>query len=82
MKRGTFIILALVLVVLVGLYVKAGMDRAKPDTQQTAGPPTPHDTTGAYSDCLNCHGNIISSHDEHFGEGNYDDCLSCHRTTQ
>ena len=28
MKRGTFIILALVLVVLVGLYVKAGMDRA------------------------------------------------------
>ncbi|NLM52894.1 MAG: hypothetical protein GX197_08775 [Firmicutes bacterium] len=82
MKKGTFIILALVLVVLLGLYIRAGMKQKQPEPEQTSGPPTPHETTGTYSDCLNCHGSIIPSHDERFGAGNYDNCLSCHQPTQ
>lgn len=79
MKRGTFIILALALVLLLGLYLRFGLERENPETRQAAAPTTPHKTTGEYGDCLNCHGSIVPSHDERFGAGNYDDCLSCHR---
>ncbi|MCR3922102.1 MAG: hypothetical protein NUK65_06225 [Firmicutes bacterium] len=79
MKRTTFIILTVVIMALVGIYVRAGADRTDPP--QTNGPATPasHDINGAHADCLNCHENITASHDERFGEGSYSDCLSCHQ---
>ncbi|HHX74046.1 MAG TPA: hypothetical protein GX699_04000 [Firmicutes bacterium] len=79
MKRTTFILLALVLMALVGFYIRAGWDKAPKTPQGGDAPATPHETTGAYENCLACHGNITASHNELFGEGNYDDCLKCHK---
>ncbi|MDW7650131.1 MAG: hypothetical protein SCK29_01910 [Bacillota bacterium] len=78
MSRITFIILAVVVMALVGFYVRAGIEPTDPP--QATGPATPagHDITGAHANCLACHSNIVPSHDEKFGEGAYDDCLSCH----
>lgn len=78
MSRTVYILIVLLLMGLVGFYVRAGRDRTEPPAQM--GPPTPasHDVSGAHANCLACHGNIVSSHDTMFGEGNYDDCLGCH----
>jgi cytochrome c553 len=77
MNRMTFVILSLVLMGLVGFYVRAGLEQPEPAQR---GPATPanHDITGAHANCLGCHGNITASHDERFGAGGYSDCLSCH----
>ena len=78
MKRTTFIILAVVMMALGGIYLRAGVERTEPP--QATGPATPasHDLDDTHADCLSCHAVIKSSHDQRFGEGNYSDCLSCH----
>ena len=78
MSRTTFIIFAFVVMALVGLYVRAGIERTEPP--QVSGPATPqsHNIQGAHANCLACHSAITASHNEMFGEGSYSDCLSCH----
>lgn len=75
MKRATFVILAATLMLLVGIYVRAGVEQPAPQAQ---GPRVPHSIQGM-ENCLGCHGNIRASHDAMFGRGNYDKCLDCHR---
>lgn len=78
MKPITFIILTIAIMALVGFYVRAGNDKTYPP-QAVNGPATPHEITGEYTNCLNCHSDITASHDERFGAGNYSECLSCHK---
>ena len=78
MKRTAFLILVLVIMAVVGFYVRTAWEKPE-EPQGGAAPAVPHDTTGAYENCRNCHGGIVASHNEQFGEGSYDDCLQCHR---
>jgi hypothetical protein len=78
MNRVMFIVLSLVLVGLIGIFVRAGVERTDPPQQRGPATPAGHDITGVHANCLGCHGNITASHDERFGAGNYSDCLSCH----
>lgn len=77
MNRLTFMIITLVIMVAMAVYVRGGVE----DELVPASPPTPrtHDIRGTHANCLGCHGNIVSSHEEMFGDGNFDNCLSCHQ---
>ena len=78
MTRATFLVLAVVLMALVGFFVRAGIERTDPPQQTGPATPQAHDIQGIHANCLGCHGNITESHDAKFGAGNYSDCLSCH----
>lgn len=78
MSRTVFLAFALVVMGLLGFFVRAGIERADPPQQRGPATPATHDIAGVHANCLACHGNIVPSHNEMFGEGNYSDCLSCH----
>ncbi|MBS4032393.1 MAG: hypothetical protein KGZ63_13375 [Clostridiales bacterium] len=74
-SRTIYLISVLVIMLLVGVYVRAGVDRT--ETPQVTGPVITHPVAGR-ENCLACHGNITESHNAMFGPGNYNNCLNCH----
>ena len=78
MSRTVFIIVAIVILAGLAYYVWSERERADNSENGAKGPPTPHSTEGAYSDCPVRHSHITDPHLQKSGAGTYDDCLSSH----